>query len=235
MESIDAADGATDGRICVCHIGDPATAYASLSAMLLGPGRDIRDAVVRLADATSACPAFAYLDPVEIELASREAMDELRAPGSAKGYCEERAWLFGEGEFDPFLNGMSPAESTYLALDRAGLLHSLEATYAMAGYVVPACNGFSPCTAHMGVELDFMRHCLEHAEWGDERFARVARGFFGDHLREWGVLFAVVLRDKARHPAMRYLALALDQFIASEAITFAHSLPSLCIQRSLAD
>jgi TorA maturation chaperone TorD len=221
--------------VCVCHVGDRSSAYGGLSAMLLARPESLRDAASRVLLATSGCRSFDYLDEEQIREAGLHAIEALAARNGAASYAEERAWLFGEGEFDPFLNSMSPAESTYLASDCESLRRTLESTYSMAGYKVPKCELFEPCLGHMGVELDFMRHCLEQVAWGEDRYATLARGFFGDHLRDWGVLFAVVLRDKARHPALLYLSYALDKFIACESAVFRHSMPGLCVQRSLTE
>ncbi len=221
--------------LCVGRLEDRRGAYDGLARMLLGGPGVLVDATSRVTSAIHDCRSFDYLDETEVQEAESRCLAALRDRIGAAAYIEERAWLFGEGEFDPFLNGMSPTESTYLASDREALRRTLEATYAVAGYKKPECDSFSPCPGHMGVELDFMRHCLERLSDGDERYAEVARTFFGDHLREWGVLFAVVLRDKAQHPAMRYLSYALDKFIASESVTFRHSPPSLCIHRAMLD
>lgn len=223
------------GECCQCHLGDRRAAYAGLSAMLLARPEAVLEATSRVVLATSGCRSFEYLDEEEVRAAGERALRSLGTHGGAQRFAEERLWLFGEAEFDPFLNCMSPNESTYLTSDGDGLRRTLQATYAMAGYRPPVCEMFLPGPGHMGVELDFMRHCLDQIAWGEEEFTSLAREFFGEHLREWGVLFAVVLRDKAQHPAMLYLAYALDKFIACESITFKHSLPSLCVQRSMTD
>lgn len=235
MKCLENSTVETRQDVCVCHVGDRCAVYAGMSAMLLGPASGLAEAAMRIAIGTEGCPSFEYLDRAEIHRAAVRALSSFATPEGSSSYVEERRWLFGEDEFDPFLNGMAPNEATYLASDRDRLRGALAATYSMAGYAVPQRGTFMPCLGHMGVELDFMRHCLEHVRGGDDRFADVARCFFGEHLREWGVLFAVVLRDKAIHPGMRYLSFALDQFIATEAITFRHSLPALCVQRSMAD
>ena len=220
---------------CVCHVGDRSSAYGGLSAMLLARPELLRDAATRVVLATSGCRSFDYLDEEQIREAGIHAIEALAERDGTESYAEERAWLFGEGEFDPFLNGMSPAESTYLTSDCEGLRETLEATYSMAGYRLPTCEHFEPCHGHMGVELDFMRHCLEQVAWGEDGYAALARSFFDDHLRDWGVLFAVVLRDKAQHPALLYFSYALDKFIACESVVFRHSMPGLCTQRSLTE
>lgn len=220
---------------CVCHIGDRGAAYACLSALLLGPTMGAHAAVERLTTATITCKRFDYLNEADVDRAAALALSALATESGQRAFAEERLWLFGDGEFDPFLNGMSPTESTYLAFDRDALNRALTDVYALADFQPPPCPNGSQCPGHIGVELDFMRHCLEHIARGDDRFIPVARDFFGHHLREWGILFAVVLRDKSTHPGLRYLSFALDKFIACEAVTFRQSLPSLCIQRAFAD
>lgn len=221
--------------VCVVRRQDRIAAYGGLSVLLLGGPEALAGAASRVGSVIRDCRSFDYLDETEIADAEALGIAALRSDRGAGAFVDERVWLFGEDAFDPFLNGMSPTESTYLASDRDALRRTLEGTYALTGYRVPECGSFSPCCGHMGVELDFMRYCLERSEAGEEQFAEVARTFFGDHLREWGVLFAVVLRDKAHHPAMRYLSYALDKFIASESVTFRHSPPSLCVQRAMLD
>lgn len=137
--------------------------------------------------------------------------------------------------FDPFENSISPSEVTYLAFDRERLVIALKETYAANGYMCPYVTPLPLCPGHIGVELDFMRYCLERVAGGEPGYLRIASRFFGSHLKEWGVLFAVVLREKATHPALTYLSYALDKFIACETITFRQSLPSLCVQRLLTD
>ncbi len=220
---------------CVCHIGDRGAAYAGLSTLLIGPPEASLAAVERLMTATVTCKRFEYLDEMEIDRCAAAACAALSSAEGIQAFAKERLWLFGDGEFDPFLNGVSPTESTYLAFDRDALRTSLASVYAMAEYKPRLCPGERQCPGHIGVELDFMRHCLDHIAWGDERFVPLAREFFGNHLREWGILFAVVLRDKAVHPALTYLSWALDKFIACEAVTFRQSLPSLCVQRAFLD
>jgi len=220
---------------CVCSIGDRGASYGCLSALLIGEPGDALAAVKRLTTATVTCKRFEYLDEAEIDRAARLALTALASESGVRAFAGERLSLFGEGEFDPFLNSVSPTESTYLAFDRDALCKALTDVYVMAEYRPPPYPGGVPCPGHIGIELDFMRHCLEHIAWGDERFMVLAREFFGNHLREWGVLFAVVLRDRAAHPALRYLSFALDKFIACEAVTFRQSLPSLCVQRAFFD
>ncbi len=220
---------------CVCHIGDRGAAYSNLSALLIGSPGGAHAAVKRLTTATITCKRFDYLDEKEVDRAAALALTALSTENGQRAFAEERIWLFGDGEFDPFLNGMSPTESTYLAFDREALNRALTGVYAMADYRPPHCAAGIDHPGHIGVELDFMRHCLEHVAWGDERFVALARDFFGSHLREWGILFAVVLRDKSTHPGLRYASFALDKFIACEAVTFRQSLPSLCVQRAFVD
>ncbi|MHB1342195.1 MAG: hypothetical protein ACYC77_00590 [Coriobacteriia bacterium] len=220
---------------CVCHIGDRIAAYEHLSHLLLGPASGALDAVQRLRSATVSCKRLEYLDEVRIVQAGVEAASVLAKPASVAAFAAERDALLGTGEFDPFSNAISPSEATYLAFDRADLINILVQTYRMAGYVQPSGPYGALCPSHIGVELDFMRLCLEHVAWGEERYLDLASRFFRSHLREWGVLFAVVLREKAVHPGLIYTSYALDKFIACESITFRHSLPALCIQRAVAD
>lgn len=221
--------------VCVCHIGDRIAAYEYLSYLLLGPESGMLNAVRGLMAATASCRPMEYLDEARLAQVAAAAVAALAGRGGASACHAQREQLLGHLDFDPFENSISPSEATYLAFDRERLVSSLDRTYTSSGYACPFDDAVRSCPGHIGVELDFMRYCLERVAGGEVAFQEVASGFFASHLKEWGVLFAVVLRDKATHPALTYLSYALDKFIACEVITFRQSLPSLCVQRLLPD
>lgn len=215
---------------CSCHLVDRIDAYRELSFLLHGSEEGAADSVIRLISATRSCHKMPYIDEDLIQDLSRSAFLELLDIEVRRDFAIERVQLFGECDYDPMVNVIPPRESTYLDTGDGARLQSVSDAYERAGYVPPDRLSALGCPDHIAVELDFMAYCLERISF-EATAPDCAREFFVNHLAGWAVLFAVATERRAVHPAMRFTALVLDKFLACEAVTFRHSVPSLCALR----
>ncbi|MBN2822519.1 MAG: molecular chaperone TorD family protein [Coriobacteriia bacterium] len=223
---------AVGSGVCQCHLIDRIDTYRELSNLIHGAEDGAADSIVRLVSSTRSCHRMPYIDEDLIQSLSREAFLELLDPDVRRDFAIERIQLFGECDYNPLVNVVPPRESTYLGTGDQSRIHIVEQVYARARYTIPGRLKALDCVDHIAIELDFMAYCLERiavepdaSDW--------AHAFFAEHLAAWAVLFAVATQRRAQHPAMRYAALVLDKFLACEAVTFRHAIPSLCALRRL--
>lgn len=211
---------------CSCLYDDRTAAYDSLARLFRGEMAEVAAAVRRLRIAMRTCKVNRHVDEEAI-LAAYEGADlAFRTVGGREAFAEERERLFGmRGEFDPFVNVLSPQEGTYRSGDVQARLAGIEDAYAEGSFTVPEISQGLRVADHISTELSFMAHCLRGASAGDPHALERAHAFFTEHLAEWAVLFAVVVGQQAREPVMQYAGLALDKFLACEGSIFRHFVP----------
>lgn len=211
---------------CSCLYDDRTAAYDSLARIFRGELAEVAAAVRRLRVAMRTCKVNRHVDEEAI-LAAYEGADlAFRTAGGRQAFAAERERLLGiRGEFDPFVNVLSPEEGTYRSGDVQARLAAIEDAYAEASFTVPEISPGRRVADHISTELSFMAHCLRGASAGDRRALERAHAFFTEHLAEWAVLFAVVVGKEAGEPVTRYAGLALDKFLACEGSIFRHFVP----------
>ncbi len=231
------ADERSDGNgapaACTCALGDRVAMYESLALLLAGPSAEAGFAVERIERAKIPCIERHHVTARLTAEAFDAARAALRTTKGVEDFRAERARVLGEERFDPFENLISPYETTYLAVRPADVLESVRSVYRIAGFTPRQPVRGTEAACHIGVELDFMAHCLDQVAWGDDRFLTLVGSFFEDHVRQWALLFAVALSGVAVDPALRFTACALDAFISCEARTFRCSAPRFCSQCAL--
>jgi predicted phosphodiesterase len=211
---------------CTCMYDDRTVAYECLARLYRGDISEVAAAVRRLRIAMRGCRINRHVDEAAILAAFEGADLALRTADGRTVFVEERERLYGVAQpFDPFVNVLSPEETTYLSGDIDVQLNALETVYEEASFTVPEVRPGVRSAAHIATELSFMAHCLRGAATGDPRALERARTFFTRHLGEWAVLFAVVVGQQAREPVMRYAGLALDKHLTCEGSFFRHNLP----------
>lgn len=205
---------------CTCMFDDRTAAYEALARVLRGDISEVSAAVRRLRIAMRGCRINRHVNEEAIVLAFEGADFALRTSAGRTAFVEERERLYGLGAgFDPFINVLSPDETTYLAGEREGQIAGLKECYREAMFD-SSLTGEGRDPGHISTELAFMAHCLRAVSTGDSRALDRAREFFLHHLGQWGVLFAVVVGQQATEPVMRYAGLALDKHLSCESQFF---------------
>lgn len=206
---------------------DRTVAYECLARLYRGDISEAAASVRRLRIAMRGCRVNRHVDEAAILAAFEGADLSLRTAVGRTDFVEERERLYGLAKpFDPFVNVLSPEETTYLSGSIERHLQAIEEAYTEGSFTVPEVGGVRSA-GHIATELSFMAHCLRGAASGDARALHRARSFFIRHLGEWAVLFAVVVGQQAREPVMRYAGLALDKHLTCEGTIFRHNLPEL--------
>lgn len=213
---------------CVCSITDRVDAYRHVALLLRGPEQGVRNSVLRLAAAVDGCQHVPYVDEAELRRVAGAAAESLLTEEGRKAFADQRAALFGETRYDPFINSVPSLESTYLGGSDTVVADRVRRLYTTTGYRPPRWLARVEGPDHMAVELDFMAYCLVHSTGCGPHYVDVAECFYSEHLALWAVLFAAVTTRAAMHPALKFVGLALDKFIACEALTFRRSVSDLC-------
>lgn len=210
---------------CTCMFDDRIAAYEALARVYRGDISEVAAAVRRLRISMRGCRINRHVDEAAIVEAFEGADMALRMAAGREAFEVERERLYGlRRGFDPFVNVLSPQETTYLSGDSYAHLAQIEEAYAEAAFLVPEIGPGVRVADHITAELSFMAHCLRAAVSGDDRALQRARLFFTRHLGDWAVLFAVVVGQQATEPVMRYAGLALDKFLACEGSMFRHAI-----------
>lgn len=208
---------------CSCLYDDRIAAYEALARLYRGDIAEVAAAVRRLRIAMRSCRINRHVDEAAIVEAFEDADMALRTSHGRASFEIERERLYGlHGGFDPFVNVLSPQETTYLSGDSHEHVVEIQAMYADAAFLVPEIAPAVRIPDHITTELSFMAHCLRGAAAGDDRALQRARLFFSRHLGDWAVLFAVVVGQQATEPVMRYAGRALDKFLTCEGAFLRH-------------
>lgn len=215
-----------DARLC--PVDDRAAAYRHAALLLHGPEQGARNSVMRLAAIVESCRHVPYVDDAGLRRAAAAAADALLTEEGRKAFVEERLALFGGTRYDPFKNAVPSRESTYLGDSETDVAQRVRRLYATSGYRQPRWLSQVQAPDHIAVELDFMGCCLSHATDCGPHYGDIAECFFSEHLLPWAVLFAVATARMARGPVLGYVGLALDKFLACEALAFRSSDSDLC-------
>jgi predicted phosphodiesterase len=210
---------------CTCRFDDRVAAYESLARVYRGHIAEAAAAIRTLPSAMRGCRINRNVDEAAIYQAFQAADAALRTAAGRTAFVEERERLIGlRVGFDPFVNVLSPHETTYLSTDSSAVLGELEELFIRAAYTTQLSTGGLQ-EDHISTELGFMAYCLRGAAAGDAAAFERARDFFAHHLAEWVVLFAVVIGQQAREPVMRYAGLVLDKHITCEGAIFRYDVP----------
>lgn len=196
-----------------------AESYSALASLLHGPD-SITVAVIRELQSVAYATESATSDwPSRIDGIGSDALCAMQGDAGRAALETEWARLFGETEFRPLTNELSPCETIYVAESAGEHQQELIARYESIGFPYrEALTSHCDCPGHVSVEFAFMAHALRLADAGDVVADETSTVFVANHILRWIPLFAVVLRRKTAHPVMEFAALATERFMCAEAV-----------------
>lgn len=196
-----------------------AASYSALSGLLHGPGSTTVSLVSALRAASYATePETSDWQP-RIDAVGSRAVSSLQDEVGHDALAKEWARLFGETEFRPLTNALSPCETIYIAESPGEHQQEIISRYESVRFPYrDALTSHCDCPGHVSVEFAFMAHALKLAEEGDSAAGETSAAFLASHILRWVPLFAVVLQRKTAHPVVEFAALATERFMCSEAV-----------------
>lgn len=192
--------------------------YEALAQLLHGPACVSTLLISGLVNAQYAAEAETSVWRGKLATAGPEAIASLEGPDAAEALGKEWGRLFGETEFSPLSNLLSPCETVYVAEVPDRHQREIVDRYCALGFPYEAAlTSHCDCPGHVSVEFAFMAYALGRAQDGDIAAAEGSATFLTQHILKWVPLFAVVLQRKTTHPAIRFVAMATERFMCCEA------------------